>query len=338
MGGRSKKPTYADYEGSLRSLMKDSLPKITFIYGPSEFLRETARRALEGVFVKNNIPSVSVEGDTLQPLAFQELWEQGTLFDPVSGYVIKRSDKNKGFSKLLDSIPDQSAISSQIIIIGHDKLLVGMSKSLSRLGAAIVPCFEPWPNEMSPLIKKLATKRKVKLNASAVDALIESIGTDLSKLANELDKISLIDLEEKELSGADVRPYLGLIREDHVFKLDQYLADGNWGLAHALASDLLSRGEKALQILWVFTNHCRKALQAHKLRSKGMSSRDIGFKLRLPPGVAKSYNALINRTAPDRFHQVLAQCQLADMALKTSRTSEELVLSQLVEGLAGRPS
>lgn len=337
MSGREKKPVFRDYENGLRSLLKESLPQIVFIYGPSEFLRESARRRLEDEFKKKNIPVVGIEATTLQTEAFRELWEQTTLFDPKTAYTLKRCEQNKQFSKLLDNVPKKSAISCHFVMVsGVDKLLVGMSKSLARLEAITLPCFEPWPSDMPALVQRMATKKTLALQQDAVCSLIEAVGTDLSKLDNELDKLKLLGFADRPLTSTDVRPFLGLIREDHVFKLDQHLTDGNFSHAHALCSDLLARGEKGLQILWIFSNHCRKALQAHELRNSGVSARDMGFKLRLPPALAKSYATLVNRTPPERFQSVLSKCQQADIAFKTSRASEELVLSQLVESLAGR--
>ena len=160
------------------------------------------------------------------------------------------------------------------------------------------------------------------------------MGTDLSKLDNELEKIAL--LGKREWDGNTVRPHLGLIREDHAFKLDQYLVEQDFARAHALTHDLLVRGEKGLQLLWIFANHCRKVLRAHGLREAGSSDRDIGFKLRLPPSVAKSYTALIQRTAPSAFKRVLSHCQRVDMSMKSAGANDELLLAGIIEDLAGR--
>src|SRR5690606_11138449 len=211
-------------------------------------LREAARSALTARLRKNGITPASVEASSLQPASFRELWEQSSLFEPSQVYVVKRAEQCKTLSKLLDDISKQTRMACSLLIFAaSDKLLVALSKSLARLDAAILPCFEPWPSDMPPFIQRIAAKKSLHLTPDAVRALVEACGTDLSRLDNELNKLALLELGDQPLDANLVRPFLGLIREDHVFKLDQFLAEGNWSQAHALCTDLLARGEKGLQ-------------------------------------------------------------------------------------------
>src|SRR5690606_14997964 len=123
---------------------------------------------------------VAIGASSQQASGFREMWEQASLFDPVQAYVLKRADQNKSLTKLLDEIPSAKAMACHLILVSAmDKVLVGIGKSLERLNASFVPCYEPWPSDMPQLAQKMAAAKGVNLAHDAVAALMEAAGTDL---------------------------------------------------------------------------------------------------------------------------------------------------------------
>lgn len=130
-------------------------------------------------------------------------------------------------------------------------------------------------SELSSIILNLAKDKKVKIDKSAIDELIQRKGNDIRAFDTELDKLSTYAYPDKTITKPMVEE-LTTSTED-LFKLTKYLIDRDKGDAILEIRRLLST-KHPLEILsplqtmvkqWIFI----------KLNSKKMSYSEIGLKL-----------------------------------------------------------
>jgi DNA polymerase III delta subunit len=332
------KAKFKDYLSAMSLLKKiGSLPTLSVVFGNSEFLVNDTCQIFQKLWIKSgNQPANSLEAKSLNSNTFSEIWEQSSLFEPKNLTVIRRCQDNRTLQKLLKEIPKPESILNPIVFIyDTEKPNAYALKELKRLNVVEFPCTEPWPNELPPLINQLCKRKNISLNNEALNLLLESVGTDLIKVENELNKFSMIFASaSKELTTEDIGPYLGMLRADHAFELDKHLTSKNWSKAHALLFDLINRGETPLKILGLLARHCRHSIRVLAAQNSGVSPRDLAFQLRLPPSVVTSYGNYVKGKKPQHFAKALEICREIDQLCKSRRISEDLMLSRIIEHLA----
>jgi DNA polymerase-3 subunit delta len=339
-----KKPTFRDWQTAAGTIGQGErlAAKAGFvcIYGTAEFLLnhtvELARRYAE---TKLGLQVTAVEAGTLGPAVLRDLLGQGSLFDPATAYVVRRCEASKSLGATLKTVSTAGNTSNLLILVHKGEAPAAAAKTeLERLGAAVVPCFDPYPNEVPMLTRQLAKARGLNLGGSAADVLLETTGADLGRLDNELEKLALIFADRLakgvEISAQELAPHLGLLREDDAFQLDRLLLARQLTKAQALAATLVRRGEKGLSLLAILASHSRNALRCIELMRNGAGPGELASAMRLPLFIVKNYAQALRGADPRPYARCLARCQEADVFLKTSGLSDDLCLAYVLDALA----
>lgn len=335
---RSNKSSFKDYVHILKELRATKSPLIG-VYGSSEFLVETALDSIRTRAKECSAEIASIEGGTLNEEKMDAIVHQTSLFEPVTYYIVRRTEQAKTLSKLLKNLTPQNLSQSwphRLIFVwsGGDPTAT-VATELKRLQTLMVPCMEPWPNEMPQVTQMYATTLGLKLRPDAIHALIEANGTDLIRLRHELNKISfIVKNTEAPLTKEDLVPLIGIMREDDAFQLDRLLIHENWEGAQALLDILLHRGEKPLGILSILSYHCRNILKINSALSQGIPLSALPHETRVPAFVLKNYLPIAGRANAHRYIRALELCNEADVFLKSHPIAESLVLGKVIQTLA----
>ncbi len=119
------------------------------------------------------------------------------------------------------------------------------------------------------LVRRTAEALSLTLEPDAIDALLEAIGTDSSRLESELRKLSL----RTSTINAELVKELVTGRATNALAVGDALLDGNPGEAIARWDALINAGEPALRILATLTGQIRGWLWVSMLEQQG--ERDV---------------------------------------------------------------
>jgi len=109
-----------------------------------------------------------------------------------------------------------------------------------------------------------------KIDTDAVFALTERIGSDLTRLSIELDKLTAFVGDRPQIERRDVEAIVPLSLEQRVYTLTGYLLEGDIAQANVLLDSLIANGEDPMGILAFLTGqvrqlcHVRLALDANR--------------------------------------------------------------------------
>lgn len=330
----------------------ESFPKITLVFGPSDYFLEKTRQFLKDswrIFHRNNpgdssdeaaLPSIVVhESQELAADRIAEVFGQDNLFDPATLHMVTRAERRAELAKWLQRLNGKVASRVHLaIFIGKDALTAEWGRFAQMFGAHIVPCFEPQAGELMPYLCGLGQRYGILLHQDSARMMVELLGTDLIVLDNEIKRLSLVFADRpkgRELGFQELAPFLGALREDHSFALDGHILDGEWSKALALTSDLLRRGETPLALLGLLSRHCRNAIYIKDAVSQGASSSALGGKLRLPTAVLRKYSNYTRKQSLKNLKAGLARCVAADQAIKSTSVSDHNLLANVILALAG---
>ncbi|MBF0442812.1 MAG: DNA polymerase III subunit delta [Oligoflexales bacterium] len=334
--------TYKDYIKSLFDINSrddvTQIPRLVALFGPSDYLMErTIRHLREKWLKKENSSFTAVESSSLADESFNQMWELESIFEPHCLNVIRRCGDSGDLPKLLSLIPGPRSLRNHIVIcIPSKSPAQKLQRELERLECFFIPCFEPNQFELPAFLTGLGKKYGIALDPSASRLLIEALGEDLYKLENEIIKLSLIFHDcQKSLCSEDIAQSIGMLREEHAFKLESLLLSFKSEQALALLNDLLKKRDAALPVLGVIASHIRKSMNVVSWLQNGATEEEIASKMRLPAKVAKNYVSYVKRSKSTKFFELTDKCLKADIMLKSSKIHHDLVIQDLFMDLIG---
>lgn len=305
---KSSQPDYEDYvyaaKVALAAETLDQFPRVTLVSGPSSYLQFKTFEAIKKLWQARDWGVVhSVESSELDQREFQTMVSQRSLFETQSLYVLRRVGAVKNFGAWLATILDKSALTAHLVFDGGEKVAADILKQMTRLKALSIPCFEPSGIAgYRKVALSLAKRHQINLSDDAVTLVLETTGYDLSKIENELMKLALrFSGANRQLQKADISGSLGILREDDIFDLFRLLRERRLSKVHLMTESFLNRGESPIAITGIFARYAREQIERGS-RVHGLAG--------------------------------LRACIDADRRLKTSRTDDLLVLTQIIEAFA----
>jgi DNA polymerase III subunit delta len=184
-------------------------------------------------------------------------------------------------------------------------------------------------------IESRAKSLDVTIQHDASQYLWQTIGNDLQKINNELEKVIIYLKEKKAVTLDDVKTVVGDFREYSSFDLAAALGQKNLGKALLILSRLIQEGEAPVGLLGSIAWNFRRLLQAKSMEAAGISSDEIMKKQRVIFHQAGLFKDQMRRYSIDELRKVFSVMLAADRALKSSGLNGRLVLERLILKLCG---
>lgn len=331
---------YRDFAHSLNKVLdairSNRVLAPIIVYGPSAYLIYKTCNSIRDAWdqARNDQAEYqSFEADDLGEELCNNLVDQQSLFQLPSLYLIKRCEKKitSLLSGPLRLVGEENQNQWVFAFSPSERLPPKVGEQLQKMKSEFVYCVDPSVAELARFVLSLAKRFGVNLSQDAAQLIIVVCGNDLFQIDNELSKIALIHCgKESVVTAQDLAPFLNVLREDHAFELTNLILKRQGASAQLLLESLLARGESGLAILGILSRHCRNAISISELVSRRSSLRDIAAILRLPHSVVTLYNDYIRHQSHESFAKILLECARADGRLKTSKISDEILLSSLI--------
>lgn len=214
--------------------------------------------------------------------------------------------------------------------------LVKLVNARGRVIACNTPDYMPWRDNLSPWIAEEAGRHGKRVTRQTVQALIDIVGADADRLANELEKLALYVGEADEITLEDARDAAAPGEDQDIFGYTDALGERNAAAALAALPALLppkSDTGEAIRVLSMVSRHLRLLWQARYLRGKRvglMSSKecpeDVAAKLpseqsifgavQGKQGLARKYAEQAANYTDAELAKAMVAVSDADLALK----------------------
>ena len=204
---------------------------------------------------------------------------------------------------------------------------VNQKNNLFRILKSKTRCqeFKPLKGEqLKNWIKEYINEKKGKIEAKAVDKLVEYVGSDLWRLSNELDKLISYKIRatSPEIRVEDVELLVKPEIDLNIFEMVDALGHKNKNKVLNLFKKYLEKGEDELYLLAMFIYQIRNLLRVK-----------AGGKLDMHPFVIKKVGQqAINFTFED-LKKIYYQLLTIDFDIKTGRTDPKTALELFVTAL-----
>jgi DNA polymerase-3 subunit delta len=173
-----------------------------------------------------------------------------------------------------------------------------------------------YDNKVADWIRRVLSGKKYQIEPKAAQMLVEFLGTDLSKIANELDKLTLILPKETIINDAHIEENIGISKDFNNFELLKAIGDKNILKANRIINYFVEnpKNNPTIMTISLLNNFFTKLLLFHGLqnKSKDAVSKALGVNIYF----VEDYFAASRNYPMRKVAQVIAFLRDADVKSK----------------------
>lgn len=150
------------------------------------------------------------------------------MFSDKQVVILKEAQQMKDLDKLEPYI--EKPLSSTIFVVAHKEKKVDGRSKLAKLlkdRAELLTTKKMYDNELPAWTQSLIESRGYQPTQKAIHLLVDHIGNDLSRIANEIEKVILNLGDKKTITEDDIEEYVGISKEYNVFELQNAVGRKN---------------------------------------------------------------------------------------------------------------
>jgi len=242
--------------------------------------------------------------------------------------------KEAGTRLLLDYL--KRPVPSTVLVFCHMHKTLDKRKELGKSIEKLIPAItfkKAYDNQLPDFVEEYVAGKGMKADGQAVLLLCESVGNDLSRMANEIDKV-LIGLQKGEvITGELVMSKVGISREYNIFELQKALVNKDrLHLARMINYfESNTRKNPVIPMVAFMYSFFSKLMVASA--AKASDEKELVSILRISPFAARDYSAALRKYNSKRIAENISLLKEADLKLKgvnSGSATEGEVLKELV--------
>jgi len=229
-----------------------------------------------------------------------------------------------------------SGAKSTVLVLSHKYKSLAKNLKLYKAIEKNGEIFESkklYENQVPKWITSYLGERKYKINAVASQSLADFLGTDLSKIGNELDKLCISLPPGTEITPKHIEDNIGISKDFNTFELQNALSEKDVLKANRIV-DYFSRNPKDHPLILTITSlyfFFAKVLAYHFLKDK--SKNNVASVLKINPFFVKDYEQTAKRYNSAKTIQIISLLREYDMKSKglgSVSTSQGDLLKELI--------
>jgi len=191
-----------------------------------------------------------------------------------------------------------------------------------------------YDNKIPGWIEEYAQNKRYKISPRASALLADYLGNDLSKLANELDKLMLNIPVEKEISVQDIEDNIGISKDFNVFELQTAIVKRDAYKVNQIINYFAAnpKANPMVLVLGTLNTFFSKVLKFHYAKDRSGSA--LAKELGVNPFFVKDYEAAGRSYDRWKTFQIISYLRDADLKTKgvnaTGNTDDGELLKELL--------
>ncbi len=194
--------------------------------------------------------------------------------------------------------------------------------------------FKPYTVESArSLAQDLAKQAGVQMGLSEIGLLVDSLGGDASRIANELEKLRLYAGPDRKVTAGDINALVPNAQASNMFALVAALGRGDRKRSLASLDTLLRDGEYLPLALTFLATQFRLAMVAHEAGLRTAQQIQTYFTkqgIRIWRDRAEQVHQTVAAFPGERLGTAIESVATADKALRDTRPDDRVVMEELV--------
>ena len=204
--------------------------------------------------------------------------------------VKEAQDLSRNIEKLADYAKQPQP--TTILVMNYKYKTIDKRKALYKTVQKVGVVYESkklYENQVGELIRRVLSSKDYTISPKAAQMLVEFLGTDLSKINNELDKLQLILPKGTQITPEHIEENIGISKDYNNFELRKAIGERNVVKAHKIVNYFSENPKDNPMIVTVslLFNFFSQLLQFHGLTDK--SPRNVASALKINPYFVNEY-------------------------------------------------
>jgi DNA polymerase III subunit delta len=347
----------AGYKKLFDEVRQGRLKPLYFLHGPEEYMKREFVRELVHAALPESERTFNLDilhGDEFDPYAFDERLQAYPLFAARRVVVLRNFDALSPSNR--DRVIERAAaIPPAVTLVVEsidEKLESAAHKRLAAVAsqAGVAFAFSSL-DESETLERTLARFRRegVRIDPDALDLLVESVGTQLMDLTNEVDKILLSAADSKTVTRDGVAAVVGKYRTESLFSLLDGVGVSPPAVTLTRLSSLVDAGEEPVFLVSMMLRRVVALLEVRHVVAERRGA--VASDRALSEAIAATQSAFFagklreqaSRTTSRALETLLSNLRWADVKLKTTSleakylVEEALLAAEVGKALASPP-
>lgn len=288
----------------------------------------------------DRLASAIAGGDTINVNRFQEknpdIREIISLANTMPFFSESRLIiiENSGFfkrdsSELADYLPDMPETTH--IIFREDEIdkRNRLFKKVKELGY-FAEMKRQSEAELERWILTILKKEGINLTRSTMDYFLETVGTDMNVIRNELDKLISYLGDKKVLEPADIDRICSRQISGQIFEMIDAMSSKNRKKAFRLYYDLISLKEPPMRILFLISRQYLQLYQIREMQQKGLSGQALASAAGLSSYAVRKVAQRASHFSKEELKHCIEECALMYEQIKTGQIRDSIAVEILI--------
>ena len=173
-----------------------------------------------------------------------------------------------------------------------------------------------YENQVGDWIKRVLAGKKYSIEPKASAMLVEFLGTDLSKINNELEKLQIILPAGSTISAKDIEENIGFSKDYNVFELRKAIGERNQLKAYKIAENFAQnpKDNPIVMTTGLVFGFFIQLLKYHGLKDK--NPKNVAAALGVNPFFLKDYDVALKNYPMKKVSQIVASLRDTDVKSK----------------------
>lgn len=185
-------------------------------------------------------------------------------------------------------------------------------KSIQKNGV-LIESKKLYDNQVSDWIRKVLQGKGYSISPKAAILLVEYLGTDLSKINNELEKLQLVIPKDVEISPAAIEEHIGISKDFNNFELKKAIGERDilkaTRIIHYFAQN--PKDNPFVVTVTLLHNFFSQLLQYHGMSDH--SSKNVASTLGINPYFVKEYQTAARNYPMKKVSQIISYLREMDL-------------------------
>ena len=331
----------SDFKVKQKQLNEDitsgNLKQCYLVYGEEAYLRLQNRdklvKAMGGDASSMNF--TRYEGDACDPAAIIDMAETMPFLSDKRVILVENSGFFKnGCPELADYLKEPAEAAYFIFVEKEVDRRKDIYKAAAKLGLDI-NCDEQDEDTLKRWIASKFRSEGKNISAGAVAFLIDRVGTDMSKISTEIEKLVCYCIDRDEVTNADIEAVCANWITSRIFAMTDAIVEKNRKKAIDLYYDLLALKEPPAKILALITRQFNLMLQIKEMDENRKDKGTIASAVGLMPFLVGKYVAWAKTYSYKELRDALELCASNDEAVKTGKLDYVISVEIVIIGCTG---
>jgi len=326
-----------NYKEIIMSIRNKDLKSIYFLMGEEPYYIDI----LTNEFAKNLLNSQEQEFNQIilygKDTSIEEVISESKQF-PFGAdkrvVIIKEGQHLKNIERL-DKYLDNPQVNT-ILVIAYKGKSIDKRKKFGKNLAKKCVVFESkkiYEDKIPLWIANYLNEKGYKIDNYSTAILTEYLGTNLSKITNELDKLMLIVRKEEKITSKIIEDHIGISKDYNIFELQNALGEKNIVKANQILNHFSENTKKhhIILILSSLFSYFKKIIIYHFLKDK--NPKEIASSLKINPYFVSNYKKAANNYNKKQLFSIfefLKEYDLKSKGVRNKSTNQSSLLKELI--------